>query len=629
VLPENDAPVSRSFVPVQLRLGFSTPSAPVRLLLSLEGLFVYVRCTDRDTAVAYLIAGGVGVEIGSEGTVRFPVADLAALTELPEQVSVVCSAPLHALWTLVCYPPATDTAVTVTADGPTQLNLAWTDGVRRFDEPLPVSNAPAFLALAVPFAAAGAVWDNLLQSPGIPVLVGRARLNLDRFVEISALAPQKVEAAPLPALFRIDGSHFGMPRAYAEHIDQVPGFAWDGPRPAPWYPPREVAEPPIELSDHARTDLREFVDGLAADRARLVAWRSGLGRRVFCLAALESLRRYPAMIVCAPHALWSWVRNAELFERSWSVGESDDADLIFVTYSMLKHTQLASPAALVFDDMDIAFETDPGVLPSLRRFDGLMDVPRVGLMHALPLEPRRLTEMLSVLRPGEFRAGVALAARYPGDSRRRYDEHVAVYTSVREYGDTDRFRRSLIEPMAMPPHIADAQERMLSDHRGAHGELLRALRTLSSAGTPSMLSPKLSHAASLVREAAAAGRTAVVLTNQERSAKLLKGLLRPLAVGDPGSGAAIVIARYDVTPLASIGLEEFGEVVVLDLPRSFDDLRSSVGNAQYGPARVTVLHMLGSVDDGMALLAARRAMSGVGGQQPLSDEEIDAVLQRR
>lgn len=616
----------KSFVPVQLRLGFSTPTTPVRLLLSLQGLFVYVESVDRDLAVAYLTAGGIQIEIGSEGTVRFPVADLGSLTELPDQVSVVCSAPLHALWTLVSYPPAIDTAVTVTADSPVQLNLAWTDGVRRFDEPLPAVNSAAFLALAVPFAATGTVWDDLLRSPGVPVLVGRARVNLDRFVEIAALAPQKVEAAPLPGLFRIDSSHFGIPRAYAEHIDRIPGFAWEGAPPAPVYGPRDLSEPPIELSDHARADLREFADGLATDRARLVAWRSGLGRRVFCLATLESLRRYPALIVCSPHALWSWVRNAEMFERRWSIGESDHADLVLVTYTMLQNAPLTSPAAVVFDDVDIALERDTGILPTLHRFDGLMDVPRVALVQEMPEQPSRLTEILSVLRPGEFRAGVPLAARYPGDTRRRYNEHVAVYTSVRQFGDTDRFRRSLVEPIRMPARMVDTQARMIADHVGDPTSLVRELRTLSSVGTTSMLSPKITHAVGLARDATAAGRSVVVLTNQERSASMLRNMLRPLATGEPGSGAPVVIARYDETPLASIGLAEFGEVIVLDPPRSFDDLRSAVGNAQQGPARVTVLHMVGTIDDGMALLAARRAAAGVGGQQPLSADEVSELL---
>jgi len=620
---------SRSFTPIQLRLGFSTPSAPVRMIISLQGLYVYVDSAERDLAVAYLTAVGAKIEISQAGETRFHIRDLTNLKDLPEQVSIHATGNLGSLWTLAAHPPEQETVVSVSADTVLSLNLSWVSGKRRFDEPLAQPAIPAFVALSIPFSATSEVWDSLLGSTGMPVRVGTAKVNHDRYIEITTVTPQKIIASPMPALFRIDGSHFGIPLAHSDCIASTPGFAWEGLPPAPDNPPHKLRVPPVELSDHANADLRDFVDGLSNNGARLVAWKSGLGRRVFCLAAIDSLSAYPTLVVTHPHALFSWIRNTELMSRTWSIGESSadtPSDVIILTYEMLPDAKIYSPAAIVFDDLDIAIKADAAVPLPLRRFDGLMDVPRVGLMQELPQGPQQVTDIMSVLRPGEFREGLSISARYPGDARARYSAHLAVYASIRMEGDTKRFTKSLIEPLTMPIALRHEQSKLIARMNRSKEDILRELRTLSSAGTESVLSPKIAKASEMVRVAVRADRRVVVLTNQERTEAMLRAVLRPIKVGNPGSQSQVIIARFDMIPLISTGLDSYDEVIVVDIPRSFNDLNIAVGEGLLGPSTVTVLHMVGGVDDAFAVLAAKRANTGVVGTDPLSFAEVDEVF---
>lgn len=632
--PESEVVVGEELAPkvttpVQLRLGFSSPTAPVRLLLTLHGLLIYVDSQDRDVALSYLVALGTSVELDTMGSIRIPIRDLERLTDLPPQVDVVASGFLSALWTLVSFLPAADTAVTVSADSPAMLNLSWTDGERRFDEQYPVSLAAAFAGLGVPFVAAPDVWDQILVAGRLPIQVGRARVNLDRFVEITALVPQRVEAAPLPALFRIDGAHFGIPLSHAGLIQELPGFSWDGPQPFPARPPRDITTPQLGLSEHAASDLRELVNGLAIDSARLVAWAPGLGRRIFCLAALESLAAFPALIVCGPHALWSWVRHSELLGRRWVLGESEsddasDADIHIVTYDMLPRRNISSPAAIVFDDIDMGVSKYASWADSLHRFDGLLDVPRVGLLQQLPSDPQRLVEMLAALRPGEFRAETPVALRYPGDTDARLGAHAAVYLSQRTEGSAIRFRQSSVELLDCPTEFTEAIAELRASSL-VDEERVAAERHIVAIGTRTHMSPKVAFALQLAQEALVNRSTLLIVAGSSEAVTLLKSLLRPHSVREyVGGTPAANISTVDMTrvDLAACDLRIFDEVVVLDYPRSFEELASAVGGVTEGVEKVTVLHMANTVDDRLAIVAARRTSRGISASVAWDQFEI-------
>lgn len=616
---------------VQLRIGFSTPSAPCQIHLALSGLTCVVDCVDDDLACAYLTAAGVHVEVDPLRGPRFPVRDLPLLLDLPEQISVSATGALRSLLELCLNPPEDGTPAAVTADTPGQLNISWTDGERRFNEALPRGAAPAFVALGIPFVAAADTWELVLSASQVPVVAGFARVNLDGFVEINASSPRHVESAPLPALFRVDGTHYGLPLAHAAALDEAHGFIWEGPRPVLEHGPRELAEPAVPLSAHAQSDLRPFVEALAAERARAVVWSAGLGRRVFCLTAVESLQSMPLLVVCGAHAVWAWQRNLSLFGRTSSLSHDRD-DVRIVTYDELARSpRISSPATILFDDLDL-YISDDTVMRALRRFDGLLDPLRIACTESFPEQPALQLRFMSVLRPGEFRADQPIALRYPSNPDKRLHEHVEVYTCRRSSAEVgaEMFRRSSVELLDTPESLLTSFEDA-RQHRRPPDDVAEELLAWCSAGPPQVLSPKLARAAALARESVQARRSAVVVTRHERTASLLRGLLRPIQVSELPQGeldsSRVAVARLDRGP---VDLRSFDDVVFVDYPFSSALIEEAVGDASSGdgPSRVTVLHLRGSVDDRLAMIAARRRERSVAGDHraPLSGAEIEFLL---
>ena len=617
----NEADAARPWTPVQLRIGFTAPTSACSMTLSLEGLSVSVSAGDDDLAASYLSAVGVTVEIDAVRGLRFPVKDLRAVGELPDQVSVRSTSGLSALLEAVMHPPLTDATISVTMDGPTLLNLSWYDGHRRFDEPFPLSYSPALIATGIPFVAATDTWERVLEASRMPVVVGRARVNLDGYVEILVSAPQKIEAAPLPGLFRVDATHYGIALHYASWISASPGFSWEGPQPVGDASPDQLAEPTIPLSDHVRSDLRTFVDALARERARAVVWPAGIGRRVFCLAGVESLRSFPLLVVCGPHAVWSWQRNVALFGRSVSMHHDRD-DVRIMTYEELSRSpRVNSPATVIFDDLDRALRDDPSLLDHLSRFDGLLDAIRISCSQEFPEDPAEQVRLMSVIRPGEFRADIPVALRYPGAPERRLTEHLQAYTMRRKASaGLSQFSRSAVEILETPRALVDVFAEIRSSTM-VYEDKVGALMGATSCGSALAMSPKLSRAVALARSAHGAGRSVAVVTQHARTAVLLKGLLRPLPVHEYRNGSAplsgVTIVRSDQV-LAD--LRDFDEVVFIDYPWSTAVIDSMVGDAgaERAPTRVTVLHLADSIDDRVAVVAAkRRERAGVVDQYAL------------
>jgi len=80
-------------------------------------------------------------------------------------------------------------------------------------------------------------------------------------------------------------------------------------------------------------------------------------------------------------------------------------------------------------------------------------------------------------------------------------------------------------------------------------------------------------------------------------------------------------------------LRGFDEVVLLEYPWSTALLDAAVGNAavESGPRRVAVMHAPGTVDDRLAVHAARRRELGPADDphRPPDDEELAHLLTRR
>lgn len=580
--------------PVQLRIGFSGPLRPTTLELRLIGLTVVVDSPDEDLASAHLAAVGVYVEADHSRGLLFPLRELFKLVSLPEQVEVSAIGSLETFLMLMVAPPSPGTPVAVSAADPGELRLTWTDGSVRHDATIAASEGVALGALGVPFIASTDVWSHLVSTP-LPNTDATLRVNLDRYLEITARVPQQIESLPIPGLWRIDGTHFGVPLAYMDEVSTLPGLRWTDVKPAQDSPPRIGVAPRIDLSDHAAADLRELVHGLSNDRSRAVVWEFGLGRRVFALAAIDALDAYPATIVCGPWALWSWRRVTALLG-------SRSGDVTVIPYQDLESWRGDPPAAVIFDDLE-RFVNDKGSIGrGLRRFDAALDLYRLAVSPGLPTEPVELVRYMSAIRPTEFDATVPVSLRYPGDATRRLLEHVQVYLCERTSASTPaseagRFRRSSVT-------LLDAEPALLERLSGLP---ITAQRALVANGDRYSVSPKIAKAVEIVRSSAAT--SIALITSSERTAELLELLLRPtpsIRVGDSVSSAhrvSIVVAPRRT--LESIDLREIQEVIVLDWPEDDRLIDRAVGSPDKGPEKVTILHLAGTVDDIDATFAAR------------------------
>jgi hypothetical protein len=472
--------------------------------------------------------------------------------------------------------------------------------------------------------------------------IGVARTDVDGAIEITTTKPQLLEQIPphvVRGLYAIDRTHFGVPLAFAQDITTAPGLRWDGDVPQPDHA-GDIDGVPIELSAHTQLDLVGLVEHLAAYKAQAVVWDSGLGRRVAALAAITVLDAWPALIVAPPSNVWVWQRHLDLLGRKGSLRHGRD-DVHIVTYRDLskRHIPLV-PASIIFDGLatDPAAK-DPAVLRALHRLDGIMHVIRLAVDSSWPDDLDASTHLLSLLKPSEFRSDISALARYPIYTSERARDHINIYLSPRSVSDPDsdversvhRFRRSTaaaVEPTAAQRLALEAARR-----RGGEGAaVLAECLELVSNGTAQSISPKVTCAALKAREACARAKTMAVVTKYDRTAVLIKNLLRGVSasiVSAPGiyEGCAqiqIVVCDGTVPPLLG-----FDEVVFVDYPWSFSVIERAVGSAASfdGPQNVTCIHLVGTIDDRVAMLAARRReVDKVQGPVPPDFVEIDYLL---
>jgi hypothetical protein len=601
-------------IPVQLRLGFPADDEAVQLTLVLAGLTVLVDEAEQryDAAYRALTQLDVAVSWHDAGGLSFPIREIRKLSSLTGDVAT--DQDLAALWEFVESPSANDVPATLRQRADNVV-LEWVDALGELHVvALPPASVPALLAADVPFAADTDAWRHIEQHATVPVLAGRAQLNADGFVEIHTSTPQLVEAAPLPGLFRLDDTHFGMPTGLVSALDSARGFLWVGERPS--RPPVFSIPPSIDITDHVANGASELASRIEAHKAAALVWDPGLGRRIAVLAALDSLDAWPLLVVCDPSAIWLWQRHIELVGKEASFGHTD-ADARIITWHDLQRVALDDPIAVVFDEPFSKEATH--ALRAAHRFDALRDVVRIAVTSTWRDDDASIVQLMELVRPQEFRSDVPVAWRYPLRPSERLREHAESHVMRLEAGTvpqgvTARFRRDSIAScsptQSQLSEFANVLELYEADEESPE-VLVSLLEEATSAGTSSSPSPKLAEAVERTKSAISKGRTVAVVVGSPKTANRLKMLLRPLRVDlvdevearnpDPTLADVTVVRARDRVP----SLRAFDEVIVCEYPRSFSALDSAVGPADGpGPQKVTVVHMHGSIDDRLAINAA-------------------------
>lgn len=600
---------------VQATLGFSVGTRRVVAGISLSGLTVLAEprsADDVDELVTRLNIAGVPADPNGHGTVRFPLrhlrtaldADTVQLRPDPtlDPVVALLRRPVHAA-------PA---VVDVDGDGDLIVTLDTHRGPVEFS--LDAGASGALLATGVSFVATTPAWAVLRNSGILPDGIGVARVNVDGFIDITSPLPQVVEGAPLPGLFRLDSCRFGLALRFADHIDKTAGFRWHGTPPAFDLSAGPPSASAIRLSRHLRSDLQPVTDRLAADSAVVLAWQSGLGRRIMALAAVEALDDWPCTVVCPPSGLWAWQRHFDLVGRSVSVTH-DRAEGRIVTYGdVARGVHLNAPAALILDDVCSGDASRPAVRQALTRFAGVTGMHRMALTDEWTDDFTDAVAILSLLRPQEFSTDVPLEHRYPAPSQQRAAEHVGAYLFRRRVDDpgSERdhvFRRSTVHELTMNDAQRIALRQLQVTNRQDPAAVLAEAFDITSAGPSHALSPKIATVVELADVALTDRQRVVVATRIDRTAQLLRALLRHhqprlARAGDVDHGAALTIVTFD----GALGdLRWADNVIVVDYPWSTTAIDAAVGDAdEPGPKQVTLLHLTGSIDDRLAHLAARR-----------------------
>lgn len=589
---------------MQPRLAFPAPTADCTIALALSGLSVLidVSALERHTALAHLAAVGVSPRVDGD-LISMTVRELPLAARLPENVSILVDHLLHPLWALVCHPPEQQPASIEVLAG--DLRISWLSSRRRFDEIITVDAVPALLGMDTPLVATSEGWALLSSASSLPVSVGRCQVTNEEYVLIEASKPQLVEAAPIPGLWRIDDTRFGVPLAYARVLDEARGFVWDGPR-APTQM-RCFPLPDIELSAAARQTAQELTERLASFRSALLVAPAASSRRVAVASALKAASRADVLIVCAPWALWAWKRAASLC----------DLPVRFTTYLDLTYGEdPGRPDAVVFDDLGIVA---PVLNRAASRLDSL-DAMRVVVLTALPDDVSEALTLFARVKPAEFRDDVPLVVRYPVSGETRAREHMRPYV-VRSSPSPGGFSRLTIDVLSLTPDLREAAD--LIDVVGA--ERVEALRELVTCGSPSHVSAKIAAALARVQAARHHNRSVCVLTSHQRFAELVSRLAKPAhlpVVPVSANSPAITescVAVYD-TDLPDLGVEE---VVIADWPLSIsvlDDVLPVPQHPDDGPV-VTVLHIAESIDDRLALRSVRAPAP-----TPLARAEIGWLL---
>lgn len=593
-------------MPTQMKIAFPTPQSPLKLGIVLRGLRVVSAPWEGtvEEAVAYLQGVGIKPEVEAEEGIIFPAKQIKNLKNLPKQVTIEPLGnitPIAQLALADLQGPASVTAYN-------GLTINWFDANGRQEYPLAQEAALALMASELSFVATGEAREIMETMAEIPLQVGKAQPNPDNFIEISTSKPQYLEQEDLPGLFKLNDTHYGISKAYWKYVDENKKIVWETKMP----PQRKEPAIPETLEEtllpHLQEDLKKLNRRLVNLEGQVLVYKPGLGKRIVALSALETLDAFDALVVCPPWSLWVWQRNAELLGRKTSL-LGDEADIRLITYfDLSRGARLGTYAALVFDDFASHDASQAKAQTALAGL-ALVDAYRIGITSWWPQDPEQACQLLDLVRPCEFALGTQpLSQRYPVNPIQRAEEHARPYIMKRNEAAESTLRGvRRHQTILVQPH-RDQLKNFSGGGNVAPFTKLAAQIETTSAGTGSTISPKITKTVELITPAANLRRRIAVVTRSPRAAALLKAVLanfHPKVTDRDLPDDNLIIYLWQ-TKLPD--LRDFDEVVFLEYPWSAQMIDDCVGSSltDLGPYHTTVLHCPGTIDDRMAILAAKK-----------------------
>lgn len=619
----------------QLRLNFLISEVKLRARLTLKGLIVTIESQEMESLEQYLSNQQFLVNLSLEGKRSFTLSKYKQFLSAASQVDLILSEELKILARLIEYKSEKQSPVYITLDSPLDLNINYNHRGSTLNDHLPLDLLPAFLSLEIPYRASTSLLELIRNYNTYPYIVGRAFRDMDDYLRIDTVSPQLLEEAKLPGLFKISELSYGIALNYQEELESVKGIIVEYKN----YKilNEEKIKLPYELSEHSGERLKEFENKLLVNKSQVVVWEKGLGRRVFCLAVMESLENYPLLIISQASGVWAWKRHISMIGRSGSL-TSSDFDIQIVTYDDVKRgVVINSPRAIIYDDVEKIIQ-DKELLRALRIMDGVMDAYRIGCCNEFPIDIKDQNSIMSLIKPFEFSSEVAIIDRYPLNSELAFKQHIQPYILKSENGlgsiSAKTFKRSSVEVVEFDDVFLEKIDKLVENNDISFDFLSRLMECIST-GSDEFISPKVVKVLELIKkeEIGNASRT-IICTRFEKTQRVLGMLLssispEPLTLENFASkkNSRVAILKFDeVLP----DLQDYENVIIVDYPWSFSVIEKAVGSAdsKKGSLNVSVIHLKNSIDDRLSIFGARRSevtLLGIDYNQP-NFSEVKYIL---
>jgi hypothetical protein len=619
----------------QLRLNFLISEVKLRARLTLKGLIVTIESQEMESLEQYLSNQQFLVNLSLEGKRSFTLSKYKQFLSAASQVDLILSEELKILARLIEYKSEKQSPVYITLDSPLDLNINYNHRGSTLNDHLPLDLLPAFLSLEIPYRASTSLLELIRNYNTYPYIVGRAFRDMDDYLRIDTVSPQLLEEAKLPGLFKISELSYGIALNYQEELESVKGIIVEYKN----YKilNEEKIKLPYELSEHSGERLKEFENKLLVNKSQVVVWEKGLGRRVFCLAVMESLENYPLLIISQASGVWAWKRHISMIGRSGSL-TSSDFDIQIVTYDDVKRgVVINSPRAIIYDDVEKIIQ-DKELLKALRIMDGVMDAYRIGCCNEFPIDSKDQNSIMSLIKPFEFSSEVAIIDRYPLNSELAFKQHIQPYILKSENGlgsiSAKTFKRSSVEVVEFDDVFLEKIDK-LAENNDISFDFLSRLMECISTGSDEFISPKVVKVLELIKkeEIGNTSRT-IICTRFEKTQRVLGMLLSSISPElltlenfDSKKNSRVAILKFDeVLP----DLQDYENVIIVDYPWSFSVIEKAVGSAdsKKGSLNVSVIHLKNSIDDRLSIFGARRSevtLLGIDYNQP-NFSEVKYIL---
>lgn len=559
---------------------------------------------------AYLLAVGTTPMFTADSDVLIPIGQMELLAGLPARVRVHAEGPAAALWALISHAPVNDVPAEVrtTSSG---LEVSWFDGFEYRRRMLTDVAAEALLAIGVPFVADHSAWETIQKRSALPPRVATASMSPDGFINLFANAPQLLAAAPIPGLFRISDVQFGAPRIALPEVLQMSGVTWVGPQPLAPSAQLQAFTPTPEIPAGLSSDAAPLIAAAASkmlDTGGLVMVRPFRSqRRMLTAATISAVDGYPSVVVCPASSVWPWQRHFHMLGRSAAaadvVSTSTRTPIADVTVVPSSRPDLL---AFIPAPVSLVVESAPDEVPDTRltQFSRMYpDAFRALVLPSRPKDPQTFFELMQLVDPKAFSGTEPIERRYPTDPETSFAAHVQSYVFSDEMSSDPAFgslRRFSTAPVQMPASLRRAIVDLASRDDLPVELRFSLVLEVQSSGSAARLSPKVAKAAELTLEEVADDRTVTVLTSSDASLRALRILL--------GSASEVSLATFEqfvLTPPDS-ALVRPDTLILLDYPLDVAVLDRMLGPDSQAPSLVLIVHALGSIDDIIAVLTARR-----------------------